>query len=201
MLNDSHQLLAGRPIGRRLVLRWLGWTLCSVCFLGGSVAQDAVFDEYQVKAAYLYNFAKFVEWPPECFTNSQAPLVISVFGENPFRNEFNAIVKEHKINGRDIRFKPVTTVAAATGVQVMFFTAAEDDHIAETLAALKGRGVLTVGESKKFIASGGAINFVRVADTVRFEVNVAAAEQQGLKLSAQMLKVAIAIYKAPPGNP
>jgi hypothetical protein len=181
-------------------VRWLARVLCGWCLLASlaaGLAQDSVSKEYQIKAAYLYNFAKFVEWPAESFTNSQSPLVIGVFGQNPFGDEFQMIAKDHKINGRDIVFKPVSTAAEAQGVHLIFFGATEDDHVAETLAALKNAHVLAVGESDKFIAAGGDINFVREADKVRFEINAAAAGRHGLKISAQLLKLAKFVRKQP----
>ncbi|MGA2248870.1 MAG: YfiR family protein [Verrucomicrobiota bacterium] len=201
MFSTVHELQARRavtPVRRRLVVRWLAWALCTVFFfasLTASLAQDSVSKEYQIKAAYLYNFAKFVEWPADCFTNSESPLVIGVFGQNPFGDELEAIAKDHKINGRDIVIKPVATMAEAGGVHLMFFGATEDDHVAGALAALKKSRGLTVGESEKFIAAGGMINFVRAADKVRFEINASAAAQAGLKISAQLLKLAMAIHK------
>ncbi len=191
---------AGRFACRRGAFRWLAPVVCGWCFLAGlaaGLAQDIVAKEYQIKAAYLYNFAKFVEWPAECFTNGETPLVIGVFGHNPFGGELKAIAKDHKINGRDIVFKPVGTVAEAGGVDLMFFSASEDDDIAGTLAALKDAHVLTVGETEKFITSGGVIKFVREADKVRFEINATAADKQGLKISAQLLKLAKSVRKEP----
>jgi hypothetical protein len=203
MTNPEHQSQTapgGQPTRRHQVFCWLARTLCVAFFFAGltaSLAQDSVSKEYQIKAAYLYNFAKFVEWPADCFTNAQSPLVIGVFGQNPFGDELKTIAKDHKINGRDIVIKPVVTTAEAAGVHLMFLGATEDDHVAGMLAALKNSSVLTVGESEKFTAAGGMINFVREADKVRFEINASAAEQRGLKISAQLLKLAKAIHKEP----
>jgi len=180
--------------------RWLAWALWGCCFVAGlapGLAQNPVSKEYQIKAAYLYNFAKFVEWPDPAFTNNDSPLVIGVFGQNPFGGELTAIAKDHKIHGRNIVIKHVATVTEARGVHLMFFGAAEAGHLAETLAALKANSVLTVGESEKFITAGGMINFVLAENTVRFEINAAAAEQQGLKISAQLLKLAKAVRPKP----
>jgi len=159
---------------------------------GGTVSK-----EYQIKAAYLYNFAKFVEWPARASTNNQSPLVIGVFGQNPFGDALEAIAKDHKINGRTIAIKSVTDVTEAGSVDLIFFAVTEDDHISETLATLKGKSVLTVGESEKFSKAGGVIHFVRESDKVRFQVNTTAAEQQGLIISAQLLKLAIPTHKEP----
>lgn len=173
--------------------------LCTVLFFASlsiSSAEDSVSKDYQIKAEYVYNFAKFVQWPPETFTNSQSPLVIGVFGQNPFGNGLQAIAKEHKINGRDIVVKPVAAAAEAARVHLIFFAATEDGHIQETLAALKNAGVLTVGETDKFMAAGGIIGFVRDEDKVRFEINTAAANEHGLKISAQLLKLARPVHQS-----
>jgi hypothetical protein len=196
MVNPADQLQAvpaGQPARRRWLPCWLARAVCVACFFAGlssSQAADSVSKEYKIKAAYLYNFAKFVEWPADSFTNSQEPLVIGVFGQNPFGEELKAIAKDHKINGRDIVIKPVATLAEAGGVHLMFFGVTEDDQVAGMLAALKNSSVLTVGESEKFFAAGGMITFVREADKVRFEINAPAAEQHGVKISAQLLKLA-----------
>jgi ribosome-associated protein YbcJ (S4-like RNA binding protein) len=198
MCHPAHPL----PARRRgpAALRWLAWALWGCCFFAGltpGLAQDPVAKEYQIKAAYLYNFAKFVEWPAPAFTNNESPLVIGVFGPNPFGDELIAIAKDHKINGRSIVIKHVATLAEARGVHLMFFGDTEDGHIAGTLAALKENGVLTVGESEKFIASGGMISFVLEENRVRFEINAAAAERQGMKISAQLLKLAKTVRNEP----
>jgi hypothetical protein len=207
MLNPAHSSAdwpagpAGRP---RAALRWLARTLC-VAWLFGSVvagvAQDSVSREYQIKAAYLYNFAKFVEWPAQSFTNSDAPLVIGIFGQNPFGDELMVIAKDHKINGRNIVIKQVNTVADACGVHMLFFGATEDNHILETLGSLEKKCLLTVGESEKFRASGGIINFVIEDNKVRFEINAATAEHHELKISAQLLKLAKSTHEEPGHTP
>ncbi|HEX9048874.1 MAG TPA: YfiR family protein [Verrucomicrobiae bacterium] len=172
--------------------RWLKWLLCSWAVLviaNATVAEEPVSKEYQIKAAYLYNFAKFVQWPEERFATGQTPLVIGVFGRNPFGGELQAIARDHKINGRAIVIKPVATVAEARTVHLLFMSAAESNELAPRLAALDGAGVLTVGESEAFAEDGGMIVFVREADKVRFHINAAAAEHAGLKISAQLLKL------------
>jgi YfiR/HmsC-like len=175
---------------------WTGLLLFCICHLSLICrAQDAVSKEYQIKAAYLYNFAKFVEWPAGSFTNAQSPLVIGVFGKNPFGDQLQAIAKDHKIDGRCIVIKTVTTPAETATVNLLFLSAAEDNHLAEVFAALRHASVLTVGESDKFVAVGGMIHFVREADKVRFQINNAAALRHGLKISAQLLKLAEPLRK------
>jgi len=162
-----------------------------------SSAQTSVTKEYQIKAAYLYNFAKFVQWPGQSFTNNDSPIVIGVYGQNPFGTELEAIAKDHEINGRHILIKTVESQEDAAGVNLLFISMAEDLHVAETLAALENSTVLTVGESDKFAASGGMIQFIREADKIRFSIDADAAERHGLKISAQLLKLATSVHKKP----
>ena len=163
-------------------------------------ARAQVAKEYQIKAAYLYNFAKFVEWPAQRFANDQAPLVIGILGKDPVGEGLQAIAQNHKINGRNIVIKQITTAGEAGNVHLLFFSD-DDTRVMETLAVLKWGAVLTVGESDKFIAAGGMINFVHEADKVRFEINAAAAEHAGLKISAQLLKLAKLVHTPPDPKP
>jgi len=191
------------PPGARLwTLHFRLWTLIFF-FISWTVAQadDSVSKEYQIKAAYLYNFAKFVEWPAQSFTNARSPLVIGILGKAPIGQELQAIARDHNINGRNIVIKAVADAAEAGQVQLLFFGNDANSRVVEMLAALKGGAVLTVGESDKFIAAGGLINFVREADKVRFEINAAAAEHAGLKISAQLLKLAKPVHTPPDPKP
>jgi len=193
MKRSSQTMLLRHALNLCLVL------LCGFILLlaaSSARAQDAVSREYQIKAAYLYNFAKFVDWPQESFTDGQSPLVIGVFGQNPFGTGLEAIAKAHQINGRPIVVKTITTAKDIAGVHLLFLGSAEDDHVAEILSALAGTSVLTVGESDKFMAAGGMVNFVREADKVRFAINEDAVEHHGMKISAQLLKLATFVRKS-----
>jgi len=179
-----------------LVARVLGCGLLLAGLWSGP-APAQVAKEYQIKAAYLYNFAKFVEWPARRFANDQSPLIIGFLGKDPVGAELETIARDHKINGRRIVIKQVETAAEAGGVHLLFFADGAGRRVAETLAALKGAAVLTVGESDAFIATGGMINFVHEADKVRFEINAEAAGSAGLKISAQLLKLARPVHNPP----
>jgi hypothetical protein len=188
------------PQSTRLTARFpLPLWIATFCWLLASfttsLAQSSVTKEYQIKAAYLYNFAKFVEWPAQSFTNSDSPLVIGVYGQNPFGTELEAIAKDHQINGRHIVIKMVATPADTGDVNLLFIGSEEDGQVSQTLAALGDADILTVGESEKFAASGGMIQFIRDADKVRFSIDADAAERHGLKISAQLLKLAASVHK------
>jgi hypothetical protein len=146
--------------------------------------------EYQVKAAFLYNFTKFVEWPPKRFPASDSPIVIGVLGKNPFGTELENAIKDRKVNGRSFAFKTIVAPEEAKAVHLLFIPASEDHRVREILKQLEEANVLTVGESAAFANAGGMINFLVEGDKARFEINIDAAEQAGLNISAQLQKLA-----------
>lgn len=170
----------------------------SVVLLLGTLAASAdspVSKEYQIKAAFLYNFAKFVDWPPEHLPAPPAPIVIGVFGKNPFGSELENVVRNRKINDRELVVKAVNSAEEARGTDILFFSAAEDERAAQLIEQLRGAGVLTVGEGDEFGVHGGMIRFRLEGDKVRFEINEVSVEQNGLKISAQLLKLATVVHK------
>lgn len=152
---------------------------------------------YLVKAAFLYNMPKFVEWPPQSFAEADAPIVFGILGPNPVGDVLETMAKDRKLNGRNIVVIHVETVEAAKAVQVLFVAARESWRFAAMQPALQHSPVLTVGESQEFIDNGGVIRFVPVDDKLRFEINMTSAEQTGLKVSAQLQKLATNMRKLP----
>ena len=152
-------------------------------------AAEPIADEYQVKAAFLFNFAKFVEWPTEAFSDPNAPLVITVFGEDPFNGSLEA-VKGKLVNNRKLTIRRVKDIQDIGKSNVLFVSPSARKELARILEALQGQNVLTVGEDGVFTQCGGIINFVKEDNRVRFEVNVTAAERAGLKISSRLLALA-----------
>jgi len=160
-----------------------------ICSLAVSArAQSAT--EYQVKAAFLFNFAKFVEWPAEAFTAADAPLQICVLGPDPFGRDFEQIIVEKTVNGHRIEAAHPDAVPQARACQILFIAFSDKQQLRQILEGLKGSSVLTVGDTPGFAQMGGMINFVLDDNRVRFEINVKAAELAHLKLSARLLTVA-----------
>ena len=153
-------------------------------------SQSSPAGEYQVKAAFLFNFAKFVEWPPSSFSDASAPLRICVFGLNPFGQELRDIAHEKTVNGRKLEVSDVADLQQARKCQILFISSSEKKQMKQILTGLSGTGVLTVGDTKGFAEQGGMINFVLENDRVQFEVSRKAAEQAGLKISSKLLSVA-----------
>lgn len=161
--------------------------------LGPLPLRADVSKEYQLKAAFLYNFAKFVEWPAERFANETSPIVIGVVGRNPFEAELANIVKGRTVNGRAIVVKSITTASEVRSLHLLFLPGGEETRL--PAAAWRDVAVVTVGESAEFAALGGTITFTQEGDKVRFEINLATAERDGLKISAQLLKLAASVRR------
>lgn len=154
------------------------------------MAQSGNFSEYQVKAAFLYNFGKFVEWPTNGFASTNAPLVIGVYGDNPFGNDLAEVVQDKNIDGHPVVTRQVT-INELKDCQILFITRSKQKNLAEILRALDGADVLTVTENMEPFDSGLMINFILRDDRIRFEINNTAAEKVGLKLSSKLLILAI----------
>jgi len=165
----------------------------AVCFLALAVsaaAQSARAPEYEVKAAFLYNFAKFVEWPSRAFPGPTTPFQICVLNRDPFRDALSNIVQGKSSSGRPIVSRAVQSPADARSCQVLFISQSDPEILKQAVERLRDLPVLTVGESDDFLRLGGMINFVLEQDRVRFEINLEAAERHHLKLSSKLLAVA-----------
>jgi hypothetical protein len=184
-LTASHgRLLCSRHRGGFVL--WL-----MICLLG-VVAEAQSATEYQVKAAYLFNFAKFVDWPADSFPAPDSSFLICVLGQDPFGRDFEQLITEKAVNGRRIEVAHPEGVVQARACQIVFLGMNEKQAQA-TLQGLKGANVLTVGDAAGFAKMGGVIGFVLDDNRVRFEINQKAAEQAHLRLSARLLTVAKAV--------
>ena len=162
--------------------------------VNGSVADPTVAKEYKVKAAFIYNFAKFVAWPAQKFADGNAPLVIGVLGPNPFGDELENALNGRQVNGRPVVVRQFDNPEAAKAAHLLFVSLNDEPRLRR---ALKEYGVLTVGQSELFARSGGMITFTFEDDKLRFEINVGAAEQAGLKISSQLQKLAKNVRNGP----
>ena len=148
--------------------------------------------EYEVKAAFLYNFAKFVEWPDTAFAAPDAPIVFCIVGSNPFDGALERVINDRTAHGRRIVVHE-TAEPAPGSCHLVFVAGTEDPRVArvvQTSQAEQGAPVLTVGESESFNDAGGMIRLVVEEGGVRFDINAALAERAGLKFSSQLLKLA-----------
>lgn len=151
--------------------------------------------EYQLKAAFVYNFTKFIEWPAQTFASEQAPIVIGVLGDSAFGPQLDELVKGRSVHGRSIVVARVEDGEQARAVHVLFVSADQVGVFDEIRSTLQGSPVLTVGESRSFALRDGAINFVMEDNIPRFEINVGSAQRAGLKISAQLQKLAKTVFE------
>jgi hypothetical protein len=145
--------------------------------------------EYQIKAAFLFNFAQFVLWPATAFTNASEPFQIGVLGDSRFDNALEEIVQGETIQGRQIIIVKSSHVEKLAACQILFVCKSEAGHFDDVFQKLDSKPVLTVSEDASFIRHGGIINFYRDGPKVRFEINPDAADKTGLKLGSQLLRV------------
>jgi hypothetical protein len=149
--------------------------------------------EYQVKGAYLYNFAKFIDWPPQTFSSPTSPIILCTLGQSPFGPEFENQLREKKVRDRNLEIRRVTDAEEAGSCQILFVPSTEHAHLHDVIAELKGKSILLVGETPGFDQQGGMIQFVVEGGTVRFKINPLTAKQSGLQISSKLLQVALQV--------
>ena len=155
-------------------------------------AAPAISREYEIKAAFLFHFTRFMDWPAESFTDRTSPIVIGVIGDDPFGAELASIAEGRRVNGRPIVARYITSEEDARDTHLLFVGLTREVDVARLMQAIVGFPVMTVGESAEFAAQGGAITFVRQDDKVRFEINTASAARAHVRISAQLEKLAVA---------
>ena len=161
-------------------------------------AQQARPTESQVKAAYLFNFGKFVRWP--VLANSVDSLQICVLGKNSFGTVLEATVKGEAISGKPVTTRNIPSMHDADGCHILFVSMSEETRLNAVLASAKRLPVLTVSDIPHFAERGGMIGLVNQEDRIRFEVNVAPIEDSGLTVSSELLKVALRVIRKRAGG-
>lgn len=149
--------------------------------------------EYQVKAAFLVNFARFVEWPPQSFGGANDPLMLGVYGNGLFGAALEEAVLGQRIDGRPAVIRRTSQLSALRSCHVVFLPASEINHFRELSNSLGDLGVLLVGETEGFAESCGVINFIVENERVRFEINPSAAARVHLKISSKLLELAVIV--------
>jgi len=157
--------------------------------------------EYKVKAACLYNFIKFIEWPDDKTSDSSTPITIGILGEDNFGTAFNEITSR-KIRDRNLVVKKISDFSAENAkpellkCRLVFVSTSQRQHTGEVIELLRNKPVLLVGENDGFIEAGGIINFVMQDNKVCFEINADSAEEAQLKMASQLLRLAKRVIKS-----
>ncbi len=172
--------------------RGFGLSLLLLLALGWSdVARSAdESQEDQLKAAYLFNFAKFVEWSPGRFETDESPIEFGVIGDRDFHEVLKSVVDGRSVGGRAIQVNSYRILGGAEDCHLLFLGQEHPEMVPEMVDFLRGAGVLTVGEMEGFAVDGGMINFYLDGNKVRFEINEDAAREGGVKISSRLLKLA-----------
>ncbi len=157
-----------------------------------AVADDSV--EYGVKAAFLYKFSFYVEWPAAAFTSPASPINLCVAGSDPFGPTLEKVAGEESVNGRSIVIRRIKTVERGTGCHILYVGASEAAHSAQIMEMLRGSNVLTVSDAGG-AGTAGIIDFVVVNNRVRFNINDEAAAQNGLAISSKLMSLALNVKR------
>jgi hypothetical protein len=152
-------------------------------------------EEYKVKALFLYNFAKFVDWPNSTFLSAVDPLSFCVIGTDPFGSALDDALGQHTIGGRPLTVRRISDPRQANTCRILFISSTERKHQLHILDSVRSCAVLTVGENEDFTSAGGVIRFVLETGRLRFEINQEAASAQHLKISAKLLNLAKSVKK------
>jgi hypothetical protein len=180
---------------RRTVRRVLTAALAAVALAcGQSGAALAQFQEYQVKAAYLYKFAPFIDWPAAAFTSPTSALVLCVAGDDPFGGALNRAVAGQKLGARPIEVRRLGRADRGAGCHILYLGGSKAQTIGDGLASVRGAPVLTVTDEARDPGARGVIHFVVRGRNVRFQIDDEAARRNGLSISSKLLSLAL------PGN-
>jgi hypothetical protein len=168
-------------------------------FMAGSPgrAEEPSLPEYQVKALFVFNFAKYVDWPQTAFANDSAPITIGLLGENKLRAHLEKVVEGKTIAGRKVLVRQIEKDEDCAACQILFVSASEKRRTGEILDQGKDRPVLTVGETERFAEQGGMIGFIKKDGKVRLQINLEAARRAKLQLNSKLLSVADTIMGKP----
>jgi hypothetical protein len=176
----------------------VGWALAVISSLQ---AQKSSPTEYEVKAAYLYNFGRFVEWPNkerpvQATALSGGRFTVCVLGQDPFGQALDAALAGEDINGANAAAIRISKPKEAVNCRILFISSSEDTQLKQILVALEGTSVLTVSDLPQFSQRGGMVQFVLDGKKVRFEVNLTPVEHAHLAMSSQLLKVAVNLRRS-----
>ena len=145
--------------------------------------------EYEVKAAYIYNFTKYVEWPSGSFQGRSKTIRVCVIGDDPFGSSLTAL-NGKRVGKRSVRIRRNTSLHDVRSCEILFISGSEEENLDQIMKAINGSLVLTIGDSEGFARKGVMINFYMENNKVRFEINPKAAMRAGLRISSNLLRIA-----------
>jgi hypothetical protein len=172
--------------------------LAAVLMLCGSLsAQPPEAGENALKAAFLYNFTKFVDWPPSAFAQSDSAFHVCVSADERFGREIETMLQGEQVHGRPVRLLISKIPDPSRACHLLYLGIGDSERAGQVLSALKERPVLTVGEGSRFMEQGGMIAFVIDANHVKFDINKGVLDRAGLGISSKLLRVARHVQREP----
>ena len=195
--SESQSLKLFRGVAPRSHRRAVALIVCLLFCAAAAQVQHA--DEDRVKAAYLYNFAKFVEWPAASFSGADSPTIICSVGDDRLAEVLQQTVRGKQTKGRPVEARQVSSEEQFKSCHILLIAFRDKEHISQILRSVQSAGVLTVGQSAEFIRLGGMINLLRNDSNLELEINPTAAEDAGLKISSRLLAVS-RVVAAPHGG-
>jgi hypothetical protein len=190
-----------KSVSGKKIIRWAGpLFLCLILFCSDrpmALAKEIVAQEHIIKTGFLYNFAKFIEWPPFVFPSASSELNICLIGPDSFGDAIESIngksVDSHPVRVR--RIKSVEEIKRSGDCHILFIGHSDKDEIAEVLQKIRKKPILTVGDQESAAESGVDITMITVEEKVRFQINNKAASEAGIKISSKLLRLAIRIVE------
>ncbi|TFW03240.1 YfiR family protein [Oxalobacteraceae bacterium OM1] len=192
------ELILGTSLASLFPARWLGQLLLLLVLAGGVGAQAADLPaERGVKAAYLFKFLGYVDWPPAAFPDASTPFVIGIAGADDIADELLRITATRSVNNRALNIRRIRPGDTLNGVQLLYIAASEGERGTNLLRQVQRRPVLTVTDGEGGLMQGAVINFRTLDGRIRFDVSLAAAERNDLRLSSRLLSVAASVQGVP----
>ena len=180
--------MASIQIKKRIFLIFL---VCEAgSFLMPGFGQNFVTSEYEIKAAYLYNFSKFIEWPGSSMKQTQGTFIIGVLGKDPFGGFLEQVIEGKNVRGAIMTIKRFHRLDELQYCNILFISASETSNLSKIFDSLKNENILTVSDMPEFIRNGGMIQLYAENNKIRFAIHVGATERSNLKLSAKLLNLA-----------
>ena len=196
-LPEYRRLWRNRGVQLARIIATVLWLLIAA----SSALGQAMAGEYQVKAAYLYNFGRFVEWPAKLTTANTGSFAICVIGEDPFGPALDTTLASETIGNQKVAARRISSLQESVDCQILFISSSEAKRLNKIIEALGNSAVLTVSDIPQFLQRRGMIQLLMEGNRIRFEVNLAATQRASLTLSSELLKVATAVRKNPqPGD-
>ena len=186
----DHKAIRRRWQGVVQILRFATFFTLLLTLTLPAAGQAPALTENEIKAGFLFNFTKFVEWPTDAFSDANSPIILGIVGEDPFGDLLVQAVAGKSVNGRAVLLKHFKEEQPLRACNILFVSGSEEKHLARILEKLKGSSILTVGETDGFAQAGGIINFTIEGNRVRLEINLDAATRTRLKISAKVIAVA-----------